>query len=50
MILQQFRHPRLTVLRVLGKGDARVPTLLYNGYGEYVADLYKNMKGEQLFM
>ena len=21
----------------------RVPTLLYNGYGEYVADLYKDM-------
>ena len=36
--------------RVLGKGDERVPTLLYNGYGEYVADLYKNIKGEQLFM
>lgn len=35
--------------RVLGKNE-RVPTLLYNGYEEYVADLYKNMKGEKLFM
>lgn len=45
-------HPRWSQAteRVLGKGNARVPTLLYNGYGEYVADLYKNIKGEQLFM
>ncbi|MDA1323783.1 MAG: protein-methionine-sulfoxide reductase catalytic subunit MsrP, partial [Proteobacteria bacterium] len=45
-------HPRWSQAteRVLGKGDARVPTLLYNGYGEYVADLYKNIKGEQLFL
>jgi sulfoxide reductase catalytic subunit YedY len=35
--------------RVLGKNE-RVPTLLYNGYGEFVADLYKGMKGENLFM
>ena len=35
---------------VLGKGDERVPTLLYNGYGEYVAGLYKDIKGEQLFI
>jgi methionine sulfoxide reductase catalytic subunit len=34
--------------RVLGS-DKRVPTLLYNGYGEFVADLYKDMKGERLF-
>lgn len=35
--------------RVLGT-DERVPTLLYNGYTEFVADLYKDMKGEKLFM
>lgn len=35
--------------RVLGT-DERVPTLLYNGYTEFVADLYKDMKGENLFM
>ena len=34
--------------RVLGS-NKRVPTLLYNGYGEFVADLYKDMKGERLF-
>jgi len=45
-------HPRWSQAteRVLGKGDERVPTLLFNGYGDYVADLYKNMKGEQLYM
>ncbi|MEP3231633.1 MAG: protein-methionine-sulfoxide reductase catalytic subunit MsrP [Hyphomicrobiales bacterium] len=35
--------------RVLHTGDF-VPTLLYNGYGEQVADLYKNIpKSERLF-
>lgn len=28
----------------------RVPTQLYNGYGEYVAGMYEGMKGERLFM
>lgn len=27
-----------------------IPTQIYNGYGAYVADLYKDMKGEALFM
>ena len=27
-----------------------VPTLLFNGYGEQVADLYKNMENEALYM
>ncbi len=36
--------------RVLGT-DEKVPTLLYNGYGEYVAELYKDMQdNERLFM
>ncbi len=34
--------------RVLGT-NTRVPTMLYNGYGEFVADLYKDIKGERLF-
>jgi len=44
-------HPRWSQAseRVLGTGD-RVPTLIYNGYGEYVAALYDGLKGEKLFM
>jgi sulfoxide reductase catalytic subunit YedY len=44
-------HPRWSQAseRVLGTNE-RVPTLLYNGYGEYIADLYKDLKGEKLFM
>jgi sulfoxide reductase catalytic subunit YedY len=43
-------HPRWSQAkeRVLGTGE-RVPTLLYNGYGEYVADLYKGLESERLF-
>jgi methionine sulfoxide reductase catalytic subunit len=44
-------HPRWSQAseRVLGT-DERVPTLLYNGYGEQVASLYAGMEGEDLFM
>ena len=44
-------HPRWSQAteRVLGE-NRRVPTLLFNGYGEYVADLYKGMNGERLYM
>ncbi|MCR9213802.1 MAG: protein-methionine-sulfoxide reductase catalytic subunit MsrP [Proteobacteria bacterium] len=35
--------------RDIGTGE-RVPTLIYNGYGEFVQDLYKDMKDERLFM
>jgi len=45
-------HPRWSQAseRPLGS-DERVPTLLYNGYGEYVAELYKDMEDkERLFM
>jgi sulfoxide reductase catalytic subunit YedY len=44
-------HPRWSQAteRVLGTGG-RIPTEIYNGYGQYVAELYKNMKGEKLFM
>jgi sulfoxide reductase catalytic subunit YedY len=44
-------HPRWSQAseRVLGT-DQRVPTLIYNGYGDYVAALYDGLKGEKLFM
>jgi sulfoxide reductase catalytic subunit YedY len=44
-------HPRWSQAteRVLGTGE-RVPTQLYNGYGEYVAAMYDGIKGEKLFM
>lgn len=34
--------------RVLG-GTARIPTKMFNGYGEQVAEMYKNIKGERLY-
>jgi len=44
-------HPRWSQAseRVLGS-DERRPTLIWNGYGEFVADLYDGLKGERLFM
>ena len=44
-------HPRWSQAteRILQTGE-RVPTLLFNGYGEYVADMYKDIEGEKLFM
>ncbi len=45
-------HPRWSQAteRLLGSSD-RVPTRLYNGYGEFVASLYDGMEGsERLFM
>jgi sulfoxide reductase catalytic subunit YedY len=46
-------HPRWSQARerVLGASD-KVPTLLYNGYGDYVAGLYKDMDPvkDKLFM
>lgn len=44
-------HPRWSQAseRLLDNGE-EVPTQLYNGYEEYVADIYKDMKGEKLFM
>lgn len=43
-------HPRWSQAteRVLGKNE-RVPTLIWNGYGEFVASLYDNLKSERLF-
>jgi sulfoxide reductase catalytic subunit YedY len=47
----QVPHPRWSQAteKPLGSSD-RVPTLLYNGYAEQVAGLYKDLKGERLFM
>lgn len=47
----EVSHPRWSQAteRVLGT-DERVPTLLFNGYGEFVADLYKGLEGESLYM
>jgi sulfoxide reductase catalytic subunit YedY len=43
-------HPRWSQAneRVLGT-EERVPTQLFNGYGEYVAHLYRGLDGERLF-
>jgi len=47
----EVAHPRWSQAteKPLGS-DERVPTLLYNGYAEQVAHLYKDLKGERLFM
>lgn len=44
-------HPRWSQAseRVLGL-DETVPTQLFNGYGEFVADLYAGLEGERLYM
>ena len=44
-------HPRWSQAteRVLGT-DERVPTLKWNGFGEYVAHLYDGLQNEKLFM
>jgi sulfoxide reductase catalytic subunit YedY len=43
-------HPRWSQAteRVLGT-DERLPTLIYNGYGEFAAPLYEGMADERLF-
>jgi sulfoxide reductase catalytic subunit YedY len=43
-------HPRWSQAteRELGT-DKRVPTLIYNGYGAFVAHMYAGIKGQQLF-
>lgn len=44
-------HPRWSQAteRLLGSNE-RVPTRIFNGYGEFVASLYDNVKGERLFL
>jgi sulfoxide reductase catalytic subunit YedY len=43
-------HPRWSQAdeEILGTGE-RKPTILFNGYGEYVADLYKGLESERLW-
>ncbi len=47
----EVAHPRWSqaVEEILGVRGT-VPTVIYNGYGEQVAGLYKNMNGQNLFM
>lgn len=47
----EVSHPRWSQAseRILHTGE-RVPTVIYNGYGEFVADLYAGLEGEALFM
>jgi methionine sulfoxide reductase catalytic subunit len=46
----QVPHPRWSQAseEIIGTGERR-PTLLYNGYGDYVADLYNGMDNERLW-
>jgi methionine sulfoxide reductase catalytic subunit len=46
----QVPHPRWSQAteEIIGTGTRR-PTLLFNGYGQYVADLYKDLKSERLW-
>jgi len=48
----QVAHPRWSQAteEVIGAGGKRVPTLPWNGYGEFVAELYKGKEGEKLFL
>jgi sulfoxide reductase catalytic subunit YedY len=43
-------HPRWSQAteEVIGTGE-RKPTMIFNGYGEYVAGLYKSLEGERLW-
>lgn len=44
-------HPRWSQAteRLIGSNE-RVPTQLFNGYGEFVAAMYEGMQGEQLYL
>jgi len=46
----QVPHPRWSQAteEIIGTGERR-PTLLFNGYGEYVADIYKGLEKERLW-
>jgi methionine sulfoxide reductase catalytic subunit len=47
----EVAHPRWSQAseELLGTKERR-PTLLFNGYGDYVADLYKGLEGERLWV
>ncbi|SHJ47108.1 sulfoxide reductase catalytic subunit YedY [Roseomonas rosea] len=46
----EVAHPRWSQAseRLLGSNE-RVPTRIFNGYGEFVAPLYTNLQGERLY-
>ena len=46
----EVAHPRWSQAteRLIGSNE-RVPTQLYNGYGEFVADLYRGLERERLW-
>ena len=46
----EVSHPRWSQAseRVLGSGE-RIPTQLFNGYGEFVAGLYTGLQKERLW-
>jgi sulfoxide reductase catalytic subunit YedY len=46
----QVPHPRWSQAseELIGLGERR-PTLLFNGYGDYVASLYKGLEKERLW-
>jgi sulfoxide reductase catalytic subunit YedY len=52
----EVSHPRWSQAqeRVIDEGPSilweKVPTRLFNGYGEFVADMYKGLEGENLYM
>ena len=47
----EVAHPRWSQAteELIGLGERR-PTLMFNGYGEYVADLYKGLATERLYV
>jgi sulfoxide reductase catalytic subunit YedY len=47
----EVAHPRWSQAteELIGTGGERRPTLLFNGYGDYVAHLYKDLGGEPLW-
>ena len=47
----EVRHPRWTQAYERDVAtDQKFDTVIYNGYGEFVADLYSGLEGEKLFM
>ena len=47
----EVSHPRWSQAteEIIGTGGERKPTILFNGYGEYVAQLYKGLEAERLW-
>ena len=47
----EVSHPRWSQAteEIIGTGGERKPTILFNGYGEYVAGLYKGLEAERLW-